>query len=364
MKQIDNIIKKYEKAVVQIATPHSKGMGFYLPAYGLIVTNEHVIRDNKEVVVVGLSIKKQLAKVVYLDIDFDLAFLTITEIPELEDITFSTLESLSLGSEVMAIGYPYGMQFSITKGVVSNMEYRVSDINYIQHDAALNPGNSGGPLLNNKGEILGINTFVIKNGNNIGFSLPATILKATLEEYSKKSGELAIRCTACNHILFEESNISDCHHCGAKVCLISSIKEYEPLGVNRTIETMIGNIGYDVRLTRTGPRSWAINKGSARILISYHEKSGLITGDAYLCKLPDNDILDIYNFLLTENYNLDGLTFSVKENDIILSLLIFDQYFNEDTAQLLFEKLFASADHYDNTLVEKYGGQWDSENQA
>jgi len=362
MTNTNEIIKKYEDIVVQIATPYSTGTGFYLPKYQVIITNEHVVRDNKMVVVTGKKITKQLAKVVLLDESHDLAFLLIEEQPSIDvNVEIFDGDEVNIGSEVIALGHPFGLDYSVTKGIVSSIDHEVGNINYIQHDAALNPGNSGGPLINKEGQIIGVNTFVVKKGNNIGFSLPYGIIKKSLEEYKNHHGKLAVSCSACNHMVVDLKEANYCSKCGADIQLIQNIVPYEPQGVNKTLEQMIEQLGYNVILSRTGPSSWSIDKGSALINISYHEKSGLITGDAHLCELPDKDIINIYSYLLKQNYTLDGHTFSVKDNDIILSLLIYDQYFKQDIAVTLFKNLFELSDHYDDILVDNFQAKWNSE---
>ena len=124
---------------------------------------------------------------------------------------------------------------------------------------------------------------------------------------------------------------------------------------------MLKTAGYDVRLARKGPSIWEVEKGSANINISYHEKTGLIVGDAHLCLLPKKNIKPIYKYLLKENFHLEGLTFSIKGRDIILSLLIYDRYLNEETGMELLKHLFERADYYDNILVEEYGAIWKEE---
>jgi serine protease Do len=153
-----------------------------------------------------------------------------------------------------------------------------------------------------------------------------------------------------------------CQHCGSKILMISQIEPYEPTGISRTIEEMLEEMGYDIPISRMGPSNWKIKRGSAIINIAYHEKSGLITGDAYMGRLPDKNISDIYSYMLHQNYELGGLTFSVKGQDIILSLLIFDQYLNKDTSKQLFDHLSEAADYHDNILVEKYGASWNESN--
>ena len=121
---------------------------------------------------------------------------------------------------------------------------------------------------------------------------------------------------------------------------------------------MLEKAGHNVQLSRRGPNNWEMQKGSAKINISYYEKTGLITGDAYLCLLPQRNIKKLYEYLLRQNYETESLTFSIKEQDIILSLLIYDRYLNVDTGLKLFEHLFERADYYDNILVEEYGALW------
>lgn len=357
---IRSIIELYKKSVIQIATPYSTGTGFYLSEYDLIVTNEHVVRDNREVIIDGDGLDKQLVEICFLDEKYDLAFLNPPSEHKMSSVPLAHAElNLSEGDEIIAIGHPFGLKYTATKGIISNSEHDDMGVIYLQHDAALNPGNSGGPLISSKGEIVGVNTFVVRNGNNIGFSLPIQYLHNALTEYKKGEGIPAVRCNSCLHMVFENKVKGQyCHHCGSKIKMISQIDPYEPSGISRTVEAMLDEMGYDIPISRMGPSNWTIKRGSAIINIAYHEKSGLITGDAYLGKLPVKNISEIYSYMLHQNYQLEGLTFSVKGQDIILSLLIYDQYLNKETSKELFDHLSEAADYHDNILVEKYGASW------
>src|SRR5690606_14278628 len=110
-----------------------------------------------------------------------------------------------------------------------------------------------------------------------------------------------------------------------------------PSGVAKTIEALIARIGHDVSLSRCGPNAWEIRQGSARIIITYHDKSGLMSADAVLCQLPKENIKRLYEYLLRENYRNEALTLSVHDQDIVLSLLIFDRYLNEETGQQMLQ---------------------------
>lgn len=359
-----SIIESFREVVIQIATPYSTGTGFFLKGPDLIVTNEHVVRGNREVVIDGQSFDKQLVKVLFSDSKYDLAFLhspTEHKMPEVP-LAREEEDKLAEGETVLAVGHPFGLRFSATQGIVSNLMHQQNQIQYIQHDAALNPGNSGGPLINLKGQVVGVNTFIIRDGNSIGFSLPVKYLQAAMEAYREHEGKgskVAVRCHSCSNLVFED-NIAEgdfCPNCGAKIILPSQVDKYEPVGVKRTIEEILGALNFNVDLSRRGPNHWELNRGSAKINISYHEKTGLIVGDAYLVTLPLENIEKIYNFLLRENYQIENLTFSVKGNDIILSLLIYDRYLNAETGNKLFDHLIKSADKYDNLLVDEYGAQ-------
>ncbi len=360
---MQELVEKYKNIVIQIATPYSTGTGFYIKAYNLIVTNNHVVEGNREVTIEGVELPRQISRVLYNDVKYDLAFLEMpSEVRAMFDVPVAPA-LLSVGETVTAVGHPYGLKYTFTKGIVSNPRHILNNIDYIQHDAALNPGNSGGPLINTEGAVVGVNTFIIQNGNTIGFSLPSRYLENTVLAYQKGGGEIGSRCSSCTNIIFE-STVEEggyCPHCGTILNILSETAEFQAQGVPSLIENMIKKLGHDVRVSRRGPSSWEIRQGSAKINISYHDQNGIIVSDAFLCTLPTENIKPLYEFLLRENYRNEGVTLSVKGQDIILSLLIYDKYLREDTALKLMGTLFEKADHYDNILVEQYGANWRNE---
>jgi len=354
---LSSILETYKKVLVQIATPYSTGTGFYLADYNIIVTNEHVVRGNRKVVINNDFFKKQLSDVLYLDPKFDLAFLQPPSV-QLTRVEMQT-KPLSAGDEVIAIGHPFGLKFSATNGIVSNLNHKQNDIRYIQHNAALNPGNSGGPLVDGLGHVVGINTFIIRDGNNIGFSLPVELLRETLVEFEAGGRSMSVRCLSCTNLVQQGAAEGGyCPHCGSRVKFPNQVDEYEPVGINQTIEGILSRLGLGVDLARVGPNLWEIIEGSAKVYLTYHEESGLIIGDSFLAQLPKKDIGLIYEYLLRENYELENLSFSVKGKNIILSLIISDRYLNVDTGEIQMKRLFEKSDLYDNILVERYGALW------
>ncbi len=355
-----NHTEKFKSVIVQIATPFSTGTGFLLKQFNVIVTNHHVVEDNHSVIIEGDGMVKQLAQVVYIDRKYDLAFLAAPAlIDHLPDIVLADSALLQAQEQVTAYGHPFGLKFSVKTGIVSNVREPVNGIPYIHVDLSLNPGNSGGPLTNAQGQVVGVNTFVMRDSDNMGFALPADLLAQSLEGFAALDTDNAARCGGCNKIVVTVTvEEGACNNCGATVTLPSDIEKYEASGIPGTVERLIEQIGHHVALSRCGPNAWEIQQGSAKIIITYHEKTGLISADALLCQLPDTQIKDIYEYLLLENYTNSGMSLSVNEQDIYLSLLIYDRYLDEETGQVLFQQLFEKADYYDNVLVEQYGAKW------
>ena len=170
-----------------------QGSGFILDKQGHILTNNHVI-DNAQRVEVTLSDKhKYKAKVIVTDKNHDLALLQITA-PDLVPATLSGSNGLIVGQRVYAIGNPFGLSGTMTRGIISAIRSirgpngnPIEDA--IQTDASVNPGNSGGPLLNSRGEVIGITTLIASNGadqsSGIGFAIPIDTAKQVLSDFEK-----------------------------------------------------------------------------------------------------------------------------------------------------------------------------------
>jgi len=355
--QTKEIIDLFQPILIQISTPQGTGTGFYLSDYNVIVTNNHVVQNNSEVVISGKVIPECMSPVFFNDPKYDLAFIRVPQEMNVTPVKLGLDRPVSDGEKVIAIGHPYGLKFTATEGIVSKAKRLHNGLNYIQIDAAINPGNSGGPLVNENGEIIGINTFIIAGGNNLGFALPDEYLLESLNEYKQHFGEMAVRCSSCMNIVTQQNIDGEyCPFCGTKVVLpvLTNKDEYKPVGVNALMEDILTELGKDVKLARRGQYSWEIKENSASIRINYNE-NGFIVGDAYICRLPKVNIGNVYEFLLKENDKTEGILFCVHNQDIILSTLIFDQYLTFETGKVIFGNLFKKADYYDDFLIQNYG---------
>jgi S1-C subfamily serine protease len=171
-----------------------QGSGFVLDKAGHVLTNYHVVEGANRGVEVMLSNKRRYAaKVVGTDKVHDLALLQI-DAPNLQPVTLADSTQLNVGQKVYAIGNPFGLSGTMTRGIISSIrDIRGSEGapigDAIQTDAAINPGNSGGPLLNSRGEVIGINTMIASNGaeqsSGIGFAIPINTAKAVLADLTR-----------------------------------------------------------------------------------------------------------------------------------------------------------------------------------
>ncbi|HEY6367497.1 MAG TPA: DegQ family serine endoprotease [Candidatus Binatia bacterium] len=170
----------------------SLGSGFVIDADGSILTNNHVVENAQKIVVKLSDDQEYEAKVVGRDPKTDIAIIKINAKTGLTVASLGDSDNLEVGEWVMAIGNPFGLDSTVTSGIVSAKGRHIGQgpyDNFIQTDASINPGNSGGPLLNLRGEVIGINTAIFsRSGGNIGigFAIPINLVKELLPQLRGK----------------------------------------------------------------------------------------------------------------------------------------------------------------------------------
>ncbi len=193
-REEQSIISLYERinpAIVcvdsQVSDGVSCGTGCIIDKRGIILTSAHVIDVGKNVIVTMFNGQDYNAKVIKrFGENKDIALLKIDVPIELKTVKLGNSEKIKVGQKVLAIGNPFGFNGTLTQGIISRIDYSK---NRIQTDAAINPGSSGGPLLNKDGEIIGINQAIYNPDNNIsnigiGFAIPINLVKEYLKEHN------------------------------------------------------------------------------------------------------------------------------------------------------------------------------------
>src|ERR1700687_203448 len=217
------------------------GSGFIVRKDGLILTNNHVVDNAKEITVTLSDEREYSAKVIGRDAKTDLAVLKIEPKGSLSVVTLGDSDALRVGEWVVAVGNPFGLSETVTAGIVS-AKGRVIGAgpydNFIQTDASINPGNSGGPLFNERGEAVGINTAIYsQSGGNvgIGFALPHNLAKTLLPELESKGsvtrGWLGVTIQKVTPALARSMDLDDNH--GALVADVASDSPADKAGIKR-----------------------------------------------------------------------------------------------------------------------------------
>jgi len=182
-----SIYEKINPAIVavdsQLSDGVSCGTGCIIDKNGTILTSAHILEDGKDIVVTMSNGEDYKAKILKrLGENKDIALIKISVPYILKTVKLGDSSKIKVGESVLAIGNPFGFKGTLTKGIISRIDYSK---NRIQTDAAINPGSSGGPLLNTHGEIIGINQAIYNPDNNIsnigiGFATPVNLIKEYL----------------------------------------------------------------------------------------------------------------------------------------------------------------------------------------
>jgi serine protease Do len=240
---------------------NSLGSGFVISADGLIVTNNHVIADAEEITAVFNDGSKLKAELIGKDSKTDLALLRVKSDKPLKAVKFANSDKLRLGEWVIAIGNPFSLGGSVTAGIVSARNRDINSgpyDNYIQTDAAINRGNSGGPLFNLEGEVVGVNTAIISPSGGsigIGFAVPANTAMAVLDQLREfkevRRGWLGVRIQQVTDDIAESLGIKPVR--GALVAGIDDKGPAKPAGIEPG-DVIVKFDGKDIKEMRDLPK--------------------------------------------------------------------------------------------------------------
>jgi serine protease Do len=240
---------------------NSLGSGFIIDPSGLVVTNNHVIADADEINVILNDGTKLPATLVGKDSKADLALLRVHSDKPLKAVAFGNSEKLRLGEWVIAIGNPFSLGGTVTAGIVSARNRDINSgpyDNYIQTDAAINRGNSGGPLFNLNGEVIGVNTAIISPSGGsigIGFAVPSNTAMPVIDQLRQfgemRRGWLGVRIQQVSDDIAESLGIKPPH--GALVAGVDDKGPAKPGGIEPG-DVVVKFDGHDIKEMRDLPR--------------------------------------------------------------------------------------------------------------
>ena len=299
---------------------HAGGSGscFYLKNYDLFVTNYHVVDGFREVALQDNDKNRFYARVVLVNPAKDIAFLKAEgDFSALPEIALSALDSVSIGQKINVAGYPFGMPFTVTEGTVSSPRQLINDSYYIQTDAAVNPGNSGGPMFNDQDELVAITASKITDADNMGFGIPVTALRELLEQIGDLDTSVYnVQCNSCDEFISDEEEY--CPSCGDK--LPSNVFQERSLtDLAVFCEEAIQAMGINPVLARVGYESWVFHKGSSEIRMFVYQRSYLFCTSP-INVLPKKNLEPVLTYLL--NAEVKPYQLGLDGNQIYLSYRI------------------------------------------
>ena len=290
----EDMFKEFNQPTERKAT--ALGSGFIIDKKGIVVTNNHVIQGAEDIIVSVNGSKEYKAKVIGKDPYMDLAILEIESNEKFHPVSFGDSDKARIGDWVIAIGNPFGFGGTVTAGIISSRNRDIGLTRYddfIQTDASINQGNSGGPLFNLKGEVIGINTAIIAPGQSgsigIGFAIPANpaahVIKQLLEFGETKRGWLGVRIQEVTKEIAEVEKLEE--PTGALVASVSEKSPADKAGI-KAGDIILEFDGKKVDTMRTLPKLVAQTKVGKKVTVKIWRNQKLISKKVLLGRLESS----------------------------------------------------------------------------
>lgn len=355
--------EKVRASVVGVRAGLIRGTGWVALPNGLIVTNGHVVGYNARVVVHPESGPRDIpAKVVYIDTRLDIAFLMPLFPLEIPPLPSARAAEAVPGQTVVAIGHPLGLAFTVTQGILS-AHRTLWGVAYLQTDAAINAGNSGGPLLDVEGRVLGVNTMVRRDGQNLSFAVPVDSFRQDLDRHGGAvASVLALnpvyRCTECR--VSYEPRDDRCLVCGAPIPYAGDLGDLATtqafVQAERVVQDMIVRLGFLPPQVRVAKGVWRLSRDPVEVWIHLNENGEYVDFESRLCKLPRVGQEPFFRFLLTLNDKTSGpCRISLRYDVVTLSFAEPTAFLNQDEVGASVGLLLAMSAELRDILQKTYG---------
>ncbi len=343
----------FQQAIFKVNTASGSGTSFYLKDKNIFVTNYHVVGSHKSVSVQDANGKRYLANVILANPHEDIALLRTETTFDLPQLELHLEADLKQGERVFVAGYPYGMPYTVTEGVISAPSQLMDGRHYIQTDAAVNPGNSGGPMISSSGKVIAITTSKFNNADNMGFGVPITMLAEEFNALTQISNSnFNLVCDSCAALISEESEY--CNNCGQNIDLKYFAK---PALSDLAIfcEKAIESLGINPVLTRHGHESWEFHVGSSLVRLFVYDKNYLYATSP-INQLPNQNMGPFLEEILS--MPIDPYKLGIYQKEIFVSYRvhltdIFSPLQPDITKAIA--GLFTKANELDDYFVEKFG---------
>ncbi len=355
-------MKNTKNSIYKIITADGTGTGFKVANHNFLITNYHVIKGSKTVAVEDHHKNRYLAQVAMVNPEVDLAFLNVEDLKNTAgSIKLEENNEVVNMQKVFINGFPFGMPFTVTEGIVSSPNQPMQGRNYVQTDAAVNPGNSGGPMLNENGVLVGVTTSKFTEADNVGFGIKHTDVIKQINDYNFEEVKYRVKCNSCDSFTVEESEF--CSNCGNNIN-ISVFEEFEKSHFANFIEEALTELGANPVLCRAGRDFWEFHQGSAQVRI-FVVNNNYLFATSPLNKLPKDNLEELLTYL--NSNQVPPYQLGVYQNKIFISYRthLSDIYSErKDEIKKTIINLALKADELDDYFHTKFGCEMSMESKS
>jgi len=356
-------MKNTKNAIYKIITADGSGTGFKVIGHNFLITNYHVVSGSKTVAVEDHNHNRYLGQVVMVNPEVDLAFLNVEDLKETKsNIKIDPNINIENTQTIYIKGFPFGMPYTVTEGIVSSVSQPMSGRNYVQTDAAVNPGNSGGPMLNKDGILVGVTTSKFTEADNVGFGIQHTDVIKQIEDFNFTDIKYRVKCNSCDNFIVEEAEF--CPNCGNSINP-SVFEEFEKSHFANFTEEALTELGVNPVLCRAGRDFWEFYQGSARIRIFTVQSNNYLLATSPLVNLPKENLEELLSYI--NSNKVPPYLLSVYENKVFISYRthLSDIYSDrKDEVKQAIVNLAKKADELDDFFQEHYGCEMSQESKT
>jgi serine protease Do len=353
--------ERIKQGVVGVRARLGDGTGWVALANEAVVTNFHVVGYEPSVTLLTVDRRQVGAKVVYVSTRHDIAVLMPASPLGASPLALGRGQVVAQGQPVVAVGHPFGLGFTVTRGIVSATNREFDGVTYLQTDAALNPGNSGGPLLDEEGRVLAVNTF-LRRGQNLGFALPIQVFGHVLARLSLPREEVlafdpVYRCLGCEAPFNPQSE--RCVRCGRAVPgterdLVENFVERDRAAT--IVGRLLRQLGQIPNQVRVAENEWRIVLPAGDLFVATNERATFVDFTMRVAAVPRAGHEAFYRFLLSYNDRTSGVCrASIAGNVVHLSIREPVEFLNARAVAANVAVLGDHAGKLGSLLVERFG---------
>lgn len=351
-------------SVVGVRAGGSFGTGWVALPNGLVVTNVHVVGYDARVALQSEGGVELPARVVHADTKRDIAFVMPIGTLGVPALPLGPSAEARPGQPVVAIGHPLGLAFTVTQGILSAVGRDVRGVPYLQTDAALNPGNSGGPLIDREARVIGVNTWIRSGGQNLGFAVPVHLFQHELQRFAGPVGQVTAmtpvyRCIECDAPY--QTTDDRCLKCGAPVPFASGaagaiLWSLSFAQAERSVANMIARLGYVPNQVWVDKGTWRLPQPSGEVWVHLDQSGDYVSFAARLVKVPPTGHEALFRFLLTVNDRTSGpCRLSLEGEVITLSFAEPTIFLNQEEVLAEMSMLLGMSEELRGVLSRAYG---------